>query len=149
MLFPKIILRDFSKPLRERHPPHVGPYRWEPSTLPSTGRGFYLHSNYLACGDSTFDLRLDYAVSHCPSYFSYRKPRAFTGAGDSEYTPIIARLPHGHGYLAGWTMGHGMLSAIDRDIYQDIADAARAAYDMAERNAESDRDSEFQEEFEA
>lgn len=139
-------VHDFSRPLHERlqQREYTGPYYWNPSK-PGTGRGFYQSSHGLWCDKrgSTFDLRLEFAnehlgrtrLSHINGYFS-----DLDGEGDT-LQPIIARLPHGRGFLAGWTMGAGMCAAIDSDIHETIEDAARAAHDMAERDAEKNRES--------
>ena len=136
-------VHDFRKPLRERlaRRAYTGPYYWTP-TVPGKGRGFYQSQYGLACDQSgsTFDLRLDEANSflgdsrlrfirgyHCDQY------------GDSTLRPIIARLPHGRGFLAGWTMGAGMAACIDPYIYEDAEDAARAAHDLAEHDADAER----------
>lgn len=65
---------------------------------------------------------------------------------DSKMRGIVARLPHGR-FLAGWSMGEGMASEIDGQIYTDETEAGRAADSMAESAAETER--EYQEEQEA
>lgn len=120
-----------------------GPYQWTPSE-PGKGRGFYQsNEGELMTGDSTFRLRLYWANS-----FLNGPGRA--GDIDGYYCdadmdgdtlkPIVARLNHGRGYLAGWTMGAGMCASIDADIYGTPEDAARAAHDLAERDAERNRE---------
>jgi hypothetical protein len=124
-----------------------GPYQWTPAQ-PGTGRGFYQSSRglWMDKAGSTFDLRLEEANAHLGS-------RGFGSLGsiDGYYTddqcdqmlqPIVARLPHGRGYLAGWTMGAGMCASLDADVYTDIEDAARAAHHMADRDAEKEREHE-------
>lgn len=137
-------IHDFSRPMAERlkSREHTGPYYWTPAK-PGTGRGFYQSSDYLACGDSTFDLRLDYANTHLRE-FRFARIEAYwcDSDGFTSLTPIVARLPHGRGFLAGWTMGKGMAASLDATIYGDISDAAIAAHDMAERDAENERDAE-------
>jgi len=58
---------------------------------------------------------------------------------------LVMRLPKGRGFLAGWSMGSGMASAVDCEIYADASDAAYAADCLAERAAERERD--YQESF--
>ena len=67
------------------------------------------------------------------------------GDGDT-LQPIIARLPHGRGFLAGWTMGEGMCASLDGHIWTDEEEAARAAHDLAEHDAERSREAQAREE---
>lgn len=53
---------------------------------------------------------------------------------------IVLRLPHGRGFLAGWSMGEGMASFVEGDIYDDLVEAARAADSIAESTAERERE---------
>jgi hypothetical protein len=53
---------------------------------------------------------------------------------------VVLRLPHGRGFLAGWSMGKGMASKISRRIYPDEVNAAHAADSMAEAAAEAERE---------
>ena len=140
MLFDQITLLDYGRPLclRKAARQHVGPYTWQPAK-PNTGRGFYQSADGLACDErgATFRLRLEYAGTHCAGF-----PRSFAGdsAGCWDYTPIIARLPHGRGFLAGWTLGEGMAASLDSYIYEDAEEASRAARNEAEHVAESERE---------
>jgi len=146
-MFTRITMIDYFRPLAERAKARksVGPYTWSPSK-PGNGRGFYQSSNGLRMDPrgSTIDLRLDYANTHLPYSRRYGGVQGFycDEFGDTMLVPIIARLPHGRGFLAGWTMGKGMCAALDSYIWSDIADAARAAFDMAEADAE--REQEYQ-----
>lgn len=137
MIFDTIILRDLSKPLPQRHHKHCGPYMWTPAQ-PGNGRGFYQASRGLHCGDSTFRLRLEYANDVLPRH---SRLAGIDGYYTDEFcdqtiSPIIARLPRSRGFLAGWTMGGGMLAAVDADIYDTAEDAAQAAHNKAEYDAE-------------
>ena len=58
---------------------------------------------------------------------------------DSRIRGIVVRLPHGR-FLAGWSMGEGMTSAIAPSVYDDITDAARAADSIAEDAADRERE---------
>ncbi|WP_155986686.1 hypothetical protein [Thioalkalivibrio sp. ALE23] len=73
----------------------------------------------------------------------------FTDPGEEDETirGIVMRLPHGRGFLAGWSMGEGMPSVFDKEIHHDETDAAHAADNMSERAAERAR--EYQEEMDA
>lgn len=144
-MFDTITMIDYQRPLAARLAARkvCGPYRWTPSA-PDTGRGFYQASKGLTVDQrgSTFDLRLDYAHMFIPSSRAYRLPLAYhcDAFGDVTMTPIVARLPHGRGFLAGWTMGEGMLANLDAHIWADSEDAARAAFDLAESDAERERE---------
>lgn len=138
-----VTMIDYGRPLTERAKARksCGPYTWAPSGPHKgvhPGRGFYQASKGLAMDarGSTFELRLDYANTHAP--YQRRGSGPFTSECDCEYTAIVARLPHGRGYLAGWTMGAGMLASLDGHIWRDIEDAAKAAIDEARRAAEDD-----------
>lgn len=116
-----------------------GPYRWTPAE-PGQGRGFYQSSKGLWCGDSTFDLRLVYANELLPWYFKLRRTEGYYVDMDEILTPIVARLPHGRGFLAGWTMGPGMCASLDGHVWHDPESAARAAHQEAEQAAERERE---------
>lgn len=142
MIFYEIITHDLRKPMCKRveERKHCGPYRWRPSKT-GTGRGFYMAEGLkVDQAGSTFDLRLEPARNFLP--FGSRLSRIdgyfYSVAMDRDecLIPIVARLPNKRGFLAGWTMGDGMMSAIDGDVCEDGYNAALAAYDMAERNAE-------------
>jgi len=55
---------------------------------------------------------------------------------------IVFKLPKGRGFLAGFSMGEGMISEIDREIYRDVVSAGFAADSMAENMAELNRERE-------
>jgi hypothetical protein len=136
-------VHNFSCPLRKRleSREYVGPYYFEPAK-PGTGRGFYQASRGLACGDGTFSLRLEWANDHLSGSRLSNIDGYFCdpdGDGDT-LKPIVARLPHGRGFLAGWTMGNGMAASMDATIWETIEDAARAAHDLADHDAENERD---------
>lgn len=57
---------------------------------------------------------------------------------------VVFRLPKSRGYLIGWSMGEGMASCLEYDIFDDEQDAARSADRLAEIVAERER--EYQEE---
>ncbi len=143
-MFNEIVMIDYKRPLRERAKNRkvCGPYRWRPAN-PNTGRGFYQSSNglFMDPRGSSLDLRLEDANDHLKGLR--------LGYIDGYYTddfqcdtlqPIIARLPHGRGFLAGWTMGRGMCASLDNTIYETEQDAAHAAHSMAEHDAEAERE---------
>lgn len=60
--------------------------------------------------------------------------------GDCAMRGIVARLPHGHQYMAGRSMGKGMLSVIYPERFDDITDAARMADEHARVAADIERE---------
>lgn len=61
---------------------------------------------------------------------------------------VVFRLPHGRGFLAGWSMGEGMASAVAYDVFEDEVDAARAADELARVAAEREMEYHAQQESE-
>ena len=145
--FDEIQMIDFSKPIKARQ----CRYRLTPrDPRLSDGISFYASMDSAVTMDrhgSVCDLRLDYAISHKP-YSRYLGVDGFYCDQDwsdqdwsDKLTPIVARLAHGRGFLAGWTMGKGMIANLEtRTIHAEIEDAALAAYEMAEHDAEQMRD---------
>lgn len=149
-MFSEITLINFTRPLPERAKARkvVGPYRWRPAA-PNTGRGFYSGAHWLTVdkAGSSFDLRLEDAND----YLTGTRLGRVTGYWADEYGdfvlhPIIARLPHGRGFLAGYTAGAGMCAGLDHVIHATAEDAAIAAHSeaeyWAERNLESTEETE-------
>jgi hypothetical protein len=99
-----------------------------------TGRRFF----YLDSDDQTFTrwqwcdevpgVRIGHTGWFCDEYGDYEKIRG-----------IVVALPHGR-FLAGWSMGKNMSSAVDTDLYDTAEDAAYVADSMAERAAERERE---------
>lgn len=117
---------------------HGGPYQWMPAK-PGLGRGFYQSSDGLDCdnADSTFRLRLQDATT----YLRGSRYHGISGYYVDKFMeetlkPIVALLPHGRGYLAGWTMGPGMCGTIAPEIHLAKRDAAIAAHELARYDAE-------------
>ncbi len=144
-MFSEITMIDYRRPLAARREArkHVGPYRWRPAK-PGTGRGFYQASGglYMDRHGSPLYLRIEEANDHLRGSRLSQTTGYYAdpfGDGDT-LQPIIARLPHGRGFLAGWTMGRGMCAALGGHIWSDPEEAARAAHDMADRDAERERD---------
>ena len=140
-MFSQITMIDYSATVARRLEMRrwVGPYCWTPAK-PNQGRAFYQHNGSLKVDakGSTFNLRLEFANDHLTG----RLARVYGYCmGHGEYIqPIIARLPHGRGFLAGWTMGSGMLASVDATIHASEHDAALAAHDEAASAAERERD---------
>lgn len=144
-MFTEIALIDYSKPLAQRAASrkYVSPYKWRPSDA-STRKavGFYQSSDGLEMDrhGSSIRLRLERATNLLPG--QSRLPRGYCtdehGYGDM-MVPIVALLPRGRGYLAGWTMGEGMCAALDTSIiWDDAREAAYAAHDFARDAAEAE-----------
>lgn len=57
------------------------------------------------------------------------------GEGD-KIRGLVLRLPHGRGFLAGWSMGEGMATTVERYRYDSEVDAAHAADSIADRASE-------------
>ena len=122
--FPKYLwtLPRGSKAKRLEHArnPVCGPYYHAPKPDSNNGASFYLES------DGMPQLRWQWCDEVLPSI-------RHTGwyldeHGDSEkIRGIVMRLPRSRGFLAGWSMGEGIASAVEYDIYDDAQDAARVA----------------------
>ncbi len=116
-----IYMLDYARPMAKRlaSRKHVGPYMWTvPQPGPFAGRGYYAADNDGTPGDSTFSLR------------SCEAPRRINGWYCDDYQTmraVVLRLPRQRGYLIGWTMGRGMASSIEPEIYTDETEAWRAA----------------------
>ena len=146
-MFTQITMIDYKCPLAERRASrkHCGPYQWAPSQ-PGKGRGFYSGNTALQVDrhGSTFDLRIEDANDHVRGSQRFVNGYYCDEHCDETLQPIIARLPRGRGFLAGWTMGAGMRASLDSYIFADAESAASAAHDAAEYAAERER--EYQEE---
>ena len=112
-----------------------GPYYHAP-TPGAKGRGFYLGRDALGLRWQWADETEGACIRHT-GWFTDPD-----GCGDT-IRGIVLRLPHGRGFLAGWSMGEGMASSVDYSpIFDDATDAARCADSMAESAAESERERE-------
>lgn len=146
-MFREIVMIDYGRPLAARlaSRKYCGPYRWTPAA-PGKGRGFYSGTSALDMDarGSGFRLRIEDANDHTRD--RRNQVRGYYCDPDCIDTlqPIIARLPRGRGFLAGWTMGAGMCASIEGYVYPDAESAASAAHDVAEYAAERER--EYQEE---
>jgi len=89
---------------------------------------------YFEAKDQPFR-RVKMAKEVCHHYdrhlYGYRTPFP----QDDTFDGIVVALPHGR-YLAGWTMGEGMLSVVRRDIFDDKYVAANEANELASDAAE-------------
>jgi hypothetical protein len=111
---------------------YCGGYYHAPVPNSHNGRGFYLSdagqpfTRWEWC-DNIDGARINHtgwwADEHC----------------DSKIRGIVVRLPHGR-FMAGWSMGEGMASSLDPDIYPDAVAAAYAADSIAENAADRERE---------
>ena len=110
----------------------TGGYYHAPTPNANNGRGFYLSdagqpfTRWEWCDDIS-GASIDHTGWWTDDYC------------DSKIRGIVVRLPHGR-FLAGWSMGEGMASSLDPDVYDDIIDAARAADSIAEAAADRERE---------
>ena len=150
-MFHEITMIEYARPLAKRLEARkfTGPYKWRPTNAPCEGRGFYQASSGLRMDPrgSTFDLRLEDANDHLRGARLAMINGYYCDDFQSDtLQPIIARLPHGRGFLAGWTMGAGMCASLETYVWESAEEAARAAHDEAERAAEREREYQAQQE---
>lgn len=133
-----------AKPLRQRLEEYKrdksrsgGYFKTEPCPN-NQSRFFYLDSDFMP------GLRWKYCDVISARYLGKISHRGwFTdeyGDGD-KIRGIVMRLPHGKGFLAGWTMGENMISVIEYDeIFDDECRAAHVADSLAKHAAEEERE---------
>lgn len=108
-------------------------YYSDPHRAPGAEVGFYLGSDFQP------GLRWQWCDEMEDSPVDHRG--WFTDECQSDtIRGLVFRLPHGRGFLAGWSMGEGMASTVSRRVYSTERAAIRAADSMAESAAESERD---------
>lgn len=124
-------LENYKKPV-------TGPYYHAPKLVGRDhGRGFYLDDagmpglRWQWC-DEVQDVNIRHTGWHCDEF-----------QGD-KIRGLVFTLPHGRGFLAGWSMGERMSSAIEYGVYETAAQAAYAADSIAEDAAEKQREYEEQ-----
>ena len=120
--------------------PVCGPYFHAPKPGGGKGVGFYLESDgSIALRWQWVDKVIGARIEHTGWYSDEH--------GDSEkIRGLVLRLPKSRGFLAGWSMGEGMGSALDPDIYATEREAARAADSLAEDVAKREREHQAEEE---
>lgn len=140
----EIILRDFSRPIRERNNGLTGPYYFRPGALITDAHtvpeGF---SGYLSKDESAIDegAHVRLRVVAAGNLVNLKHDGWYTDDDCSETMyGVVARLPRSRGFLAGWTMGAQMATSFTRTIYQSEKEAARAADREAEYAAQRARD---------
>lgn len=131
-----------AKRLEQYKAPLTGPYSHAPKPVnlrTHKGQSFYLGQH----GQSGFGqpgLRWEWCDEVEDA--SIKHTGWFTtefGSGD-KIRGMVFTLPHSRGFLAGWSMGEGMASVIDCELYTTAGDAAYAADSLAEDAAEEQRE---------
>lgn len=114
--------------------PITGPYYHAPKPESAgRGKGFYL--------DSAGAPGLRWTWADEVEGSRIRHTGWFTDeCEDSIMRGVVFRLPKGRGFLAGWSMGEGMASAVEGEVFDDEIDCARAADSLAETLAERERE---------
>lgn len=126
--------RAARRPRQGEESPWCFAYRTAPTPLPNSGKDFYLDSDFAPglrwqwC-DKVEGVRIDHEGWFTDPDFQ-----------DQTIRGIVFRLPHGRGFLAGWSMGESMAAEVGRRIYQSDREAARAADRDAESVAERERE---------
>lgn len=144
-----IILRDFARPIRERHSKHVGPYYFGPlQSPPKRSEGWASYEKFCKCEKSgetntTFRLRIKYADIYLRDHrLGSIQGYWVTDDCDESIVPVVLLLPKGRGYLSGWSMGDGMCCGVEPELYSDPQEAAIMAHQEAERVADRCREDE-------
>lgn len=141
-------LWDYSKPIKARHAGPCGPYYFQTCDLPGTPGGDWKpdarggFSGYLSKCETEINegSRARLRVVDAREFYPHAETYCAGEWSDNEFRPIIARLPPGRGFLAGWTMGAGMLTSFDCEIHATEREAARAADAEAQAAAEREHE---------
>lgn len=120
--------------------PVCGPYYHAPKPGGGKGIGFYLES------DGMLSLRWQWADKVDGAGIDHRGWYSDQYGDSEKIRGLVLRLPKSRGFLAGWSMGEGMASALECDIYETEREAARAADSLAEHTAEREREYQAEEE---
>jgi hypothetical protein len=110
--------------------PLTGPYCHapEPRTPGEQAKFFYLDSEFMPGLRWRWCDEVVKSIRHTGWFYN--------DIHDEKIRGLVMQLPHGRGYLAGWSMGKGMASLLDLSVYPDAIGAAQAADDMAHYAAE-------------
>jgi hypothetical protein len=130
-----------AKRLAEAKAKSCGPYYHAPTPNGKGGTAFYLES------DGPVRLRWQWADKVEGVGRAINHTGWFTdefGDGD-KIRGIVFRLPRSRGFLIGWSMGEGMATAMEPEIYETTREAAIAADGLAETVAETERENEAKE----
>lgn len=123
-----------AKRLERYKNPVAGPYYHAPKPVGRNhGQGFYLDDQ------GTPGLRWQWC-DEVPEV-SIRHTGWFADEfQDSKIRGVVFTLPKGRGFLAGWSMGEGMASGVECEVYETAREAAYAADSIAENVAERQRE---------
>jgi hypothetical protein len=112
-----------------------GPYYRDEPKPNSKGMSFYLDSDFMPLLRWTWCDEVD-GVGRSIDHTGW-----FTNDFcDDKIRGIVMRLPHGRGFLPGWSMGEHMASSLEYDVYDDEVECAYAADQLAEYAAEAQRE---------
>ena len=115
----------------------VGPYVCTRPNACLDSRMMY-QANDMQTGDGPIRLRLQW----CDDIINVPYRGYFVDDNQDEtYRGVVARLPASRGFLAGFSMGAGMIMRLDTDLFDDIESAAHCADSMADNAAQIERDS--------
>lgn len=121
---------SFGKRIAAMRRPVCGPYYHAPKPNQREGSSFYLASDFMP------GLRWQWCDEVVPII-------GHTGWFTDEYGDgekvrgLVFRLPHGRGFLIGWSMGEGMCGEVSTSfIYPNAHIAAHAANNWADKVAE-------------
>jgi hypothetical protein len=98
------------------------------------GTCFYLESDFMP------QLRWEWADEVNGSRINHRGWYTDEFGDGDKIRGIVMRLPRNRGFLAGWSMGEGMASTVEYDIYDDALWAASSADSLAKSVAERERE---------
>ena len=122
---------------------HCGYYRWTRDSRAEKRDGF---SDYQTKHGLTFvDLRIDDANDHLDGRLAQIIGYYIDDFEHETMKPVIARLPRSRGFLAGWSMGEGMLCSFDFGTHGTERDAAICAHSIAENAAQREREYQHEE----
>lgn len=128
------------KPLKERLAKYkegkrqeVSPYFQTKPCPNNDGRTFYLDSDFMPRLRWQWCDEVATSIGH-RGWFTDEY-------GDSDkIRGIVMRLPNNRGFIPGWSMGDGMASECEYDVYDDEIECAYRADKLAERVAEDERE---------
>ena len=139
LAFPHIVeplASKWDKAARQNRYQHCGPLHLAPRSG-ATMMGFYLDSTMPGLRWAWCD-----EVNRSQRHAGIKHKGWYTdeyGEGDT-IRGLVMRLPSACGFLAGWSMGEGMASAVEYYVYAEEVSAACAADSMAQYTAERERE---------